>query len=101
MAESTAQVVTGTSPKSLLLGAAGAAVATMFIAPRISAALGISVTVALILAGIAIAMFAGKIPWLRKAGQGAAAFGITSVLLSYAPSVMGNFAGNSADALFA
>ena len=67
---------TGESVSGLVWMVAGAAAVAVFLAPLVSRYLGISATLALILGGVALAYFAKG--GLRKAGQGAAVFGIAS-----------------------
>ena len=88
------QKTTGESVKGLLVMAAGAAVVAVLVAPYIQKYLGISVTLALILGGAALAYFGKGI--FKQMGQGAAVFGVTSWAMSMLAPLFANFAPKSA-----
>lgn len=77
----TVQKLTGDDVKTLAWGVVGAAAVAVFVAPMVSKYLGIGPTLALILAGLAVAWFFSGT--LRKMGQGAVVFGLGSLAVSY------------------
>lgn len=93
MSDSTLEKATGESMSGLAWMVAGAAAVAVFLAPLISKYLGISATFALILGGIALA-YLGK-GGLRKAGQGAAVFGIASFAMGYLTPIFGGLFGGA------
>lgn len=68
--------LTGEDVKGTAWGVIGATVAVVVLAPIVAKYLGISATLALIIAGIGLAYFGRGL--VRKMGQGAAMFGLTS-----------------------
>lgn len=85
------QKVTGESTKTVIWMVAGAAAVAVFVAPLLQRYLPISATLALIIAGAALAYF-GK-GAIKSAGQGAAFVGISSYAMSLIAPIFGGLAG--------
>jgi Kef-type K+ transport system membrane component KefB len=85
------QTATGETPSGLMWMVLGAAALVAVVAPILSAKLGISPLISVIVAGVALAYFAkGN---FRKAGQGAAVYGIASLAMAYVGPMLSNIAG--------
>jgi hypothetical protein len=92
MTDTVVQKATGESLGGLGWMVVGAAALAVFVAPLVSRYLGISATIALIVAGVALAYFGTG--GIRKAGQGAAVFGIASWAMGYLAPMLGGLGGS-------